>query len=74
VPLSMAAPGAQSQTLDSNHVNLAKFYGPNDDGYRAVASSIGKLCQKATSLVEKNWEKYKYCNGGLPHSTTYDGF
>ncbi|OQU93582.1 Tetratricopeptide repeat-containing protein isoform 2 [Cladophialophora immunda] len=62
VSSSMAVPGTEHYFLDSNHANLGKFQGYDDHGYRRVASVIQEMCQKATSLVDKNWEKYQQRN------------
>lgn len=59
VPPSTAVIGGKSLLLDSNHANLAKFHDPNDKNYVKVASAIRELCQEATSLVDKNWDKYQ---------------
>jgi hypothetical protein len=63
----MAIPGTEYYFLGSNHANLGKFQSYDEYGYRKVASVIREMCQKATSLVEKNWGKYQQRNGNIPH-------
>ncbi|GAP88695.2 putative protein SERAC1 [Rosellinia necatrix] len=43
--------------LDCNHVELAKFRGPDDDCYLLVYSAIRRLSASAASRVEKSWRK-----------------
>ncbi|CAO2658489.1 Nn.00g062120.m01.CDS01 [Neocucurbitaria sp. VM-36] len=59
VPPLSATHGAETQFLDADHANLARFYGPDDDNYMLVLSAIQRLYERAAFVVEKKWETYQ---------------
>ena len=49
--------GAAKISIFSDHTNMVKFKGTDDDGFRKVYGELSIMLSKALQKIEKNWEE-----------------
>ena len=58
------AVGAAKIALASDHTNMARFEGAEDEGFRKVYAELSIMLEKALWKVKENWEGLE----GVKHS------
>ena len=53
------AVGAAKIALASDHTNMAKFEGAEDEGFRKVYAELSIMLKKALRKVKENWEGWE---------------
>ena len=51
------AVGAAKIAIFSDHTNMVKFTGAQDDGFRKVSGELSIMLKKAPQIIEANWEE-----------------
>ncbi|KAI8275902.1 hypothetical protein K4K56_001248 [Colletotrichum sp. SAR 10_98] len=63
--LGLASQREEAFSIDTNHVDICKFYGPEDPNYKFVASQISALCQEAKdNILEDETQLYEQLKRG----------
>ena len=53
------AVGAAKISISGDHINMVKFKGASDDGFRKVYGELSIMLNKALRKIEENWAEFE---------------
>ena len=53
------AVGAAKISISGDHINMVKFKGASDDGFRKVYGELSIMLNKALPKIEENWAEFE---------------